>query len=42
MLRGDDAACVERWNGFGHYPHLVAPNRRLELLEEFEATLKKV
>lgn len=35
-------ARVERWNGLGHYPHLAAPDRFFELLEEFEATLKKV
>ena len=35
-------ARVEQWAGLGHYPHLVAPDRFLELLGEFEATLQKL
>ncbi len=34
-------ARVETWEGFGHYPHLVAPERFLELLDDFESTLSK-
>lgn len=34
-------ARVEQWDGFGHYPHLVAPERFLELLGDFETTLGK-
>lgn len=34
-------ARIERWEGFGHYPHLVAQDRFFELLGDFETTLKK-
>lgn len=33
---------VERWPGFGHYPHLVDQERFVQLVSDFEATLKKV
>jgi pimeloyl-ACP methyl ester carboxylesterase len=33
-------ARVERWEGFGHYPHLVDQDRFVRLVDEFDATLK--
>ncbi|MHB1087652.1 MAG: alpha/beta fold hydrolase [Acidimicrobiales bacterium] len=33
---------VERWADFGHYPHLVDQERFVQLVSEFETTLKKV
>ncbi len=33
------SAVVERWEGFGHYPHLVDPDRFLARLETFVAGL---
>lgn len=36
-----DEAHVERWPLLGHYPHLVAPDRFMKSLEDFEATLSR-
>ncbi|MHB1208469.1 MAG: alpha/beta fold hydrolase [Acidimicrobiales bacterium] len=35
-------ARVERWAGLGHYPHLVDQDRFLQLVSEFEVTLKNI
>lgn len=32
-------ARVETWDGVGHYPHLVDPDRFLTVVREFEETL---
>jgi pimeloyl-ACP methyl ester carboxylesterase len=34
-----DDARVEQWEGLGHYPHLVDPDRFFDLLEDFEESL---
>ena len=32
---------IERWDGLGHYPHLVQTDRFFDLLSEFESTLER-
>jgi pimeloyl-ACP methyl ester carboxylesterase len=34
-------ARIEQWQGAGHYPHLVEPERFFDLLAEFEASLER-
>ena len=32
---------IERWDGLGHYPHLVEIDRFVDLLSEFESMLER-